>query len=148
MKCECSICKRCKARIAEKKYKQSEKGKAVQKRCNDKRQSEGYFVKLYEKNPKYREQSLARNKKRAKVNPEKIREEIKRHQEKHRDKYLARQCLRRAVLRGKIQKPSNCERCNMVVGRIEGHHTDYSKRLDVIWLCVDCHKKEHGKKEG
>lgn len=104
-----------------------------------------YQRNKYAENNSYREKLLARNKKRAKENPEAVKKEVKRHQEKHRDKYLARQWLRRAVNRGKIVKPKNCQRCNLEKDRIEGHHDDYSKRLEVEWLCVDCHKLEHGK---
>lgn len=147
MKCECGICKTCKNRIATKKYREKwpERRKLNDAKQNAKKKESGYQLKKYREDPKYKEKSLARNKKRAQVSPEKVRAEIKRHQEKHRDKYLARQDLRRAVARGKIIKPKCCELCNKEAERIEGHHQDYSKRLEVIWMCVDCHKSEHGK---
>lgn len=109
------------------------------------RNESGYNRKRYAENEKIRIQSLLRNKKRFQVSPEKVKAELKRHQQKHRDKYLARQDLRRSIARGKIIKPKCCQICNIEANRIEGHHTDYSKRLEVIWMCVDCHKKEHGK---
>lgn len=147
MKCECQICKVCKNRVAVKKYKENnpEKRKASEKKQNIKKKESGYFLKKYKENAEYRKKNLARNKKRAQVSPEKVRAEIKRHQEKNRDKYLARQTLRRAVSRGKIIKPKCCQMCNKQDKRIEGHHTDYTKRLEVLWLCVDCHKHIHGK---
>lgn len=63
---------------------------------------------------------------------------------KHRSKMYARGVLRHAVKMGRIKKPQECERCG-ATGKIDGHHTDYSKPLDVMWLCDICHKQEHGK---
>lgn len=38
-----------------------------------------------------------------------------------------------------------CERCGKQ--KSEAHHPDYSKPLEVIWLCRQCHAKEHRKKD-
>ena len=49
----------------------------------------------------------------------------------------------RAVKSGKIKR-GRCEVCQK--GGAEGHHPDYSKPLEVIWLCPLHHKDMHRKK--
>ncbi len=51
----------------------------------------------------------------------------------------ARQRVRDHVLSGKIVRPSNCEKCGKNSKIIEAHHEDYSKPLQIIWLCKRCH---------
>jgi ribosomal protein S27AE len=65
---------------------------------------------------------------------------------KDKAKANARFALNRAVKSGRITKPSECSRCG-VTGNIQGHHHDYSKRLDVEWLCSKCHAEEHRKEQ-
>lgn len=55
---------------------------------------------------------------------------------------IARDKLCHAVSNGKIIRPSICSKCGQG-GRIHGHHPDYSKPFDVIWLCALCHGKMH-----
>ena len=59
-----------------------------------------------------------------------------------RTKNDARARLRTAVARGKIEKPDSCEACG-AGGQLEGHHADYSRPLDVVWLCCPCHRSLH-----
>jgi len=47
-----------------------------------------------------------------------------------------------SLKKGIITRPSICELCHSC-GRIIGHHEDYNKPLDVLWLCDSCHKKVH-----
>ena len=58
-------------------------------------------------------------------------------------KLSARRKVKDAVRRGKIIKPSVCADCNEASDLIHGHHEDYSKPLDVVWLCAPCHVKRH-----
>lgn len=57
--------------------------------------------------------------------------------------------VRAAKHKGLIKSPGACEKCGeaerfSATGRslLHGHHRDYSKPLDVQWLCVKCHRKE------
>lgn len=50
----------------------------------------------------------------------------------------------RAKLRGIIKSPETCQHCDKKV-KLQMHHTDYSKPLDVIWLCTACHGVAHRK---
>jgi hypothetical protein len=43
---------------------------------------------------------------------------------------------------GKIEKPDCCSRCGSKED-IEGHHEDYGRPLDVVWLCFKCHRELH-----
>ncbi len=58
------------------------------------------------------------------------------------EKHKARQAVRWAVKSGKIAKDGNCALCNSGQD-IEAHHRDYSKKLEVIWLCRNCHAIHH-----
>lgn len=57
----------------------------------------------------------------------------------------AGQALRTAVREGHIAKPDRCQDCG-VTEKIEAHHEDYSKPLEVAWLCPRCHKAHDRKR--
>ncbi len=57
-------------------------------------------------------------------------------------KIKARNKLRYAVRVGNIMKKESCEKC-FEKTNLHGHHEDYNKPLDVIWLCPKCHKLSH-----
>lgn len=42
----------------------------------------------------------------------------------------------------KLPRPASCSDCG-AVGPVHGHHEDYDKPLDVVWLCPKCHVAEH-----
>jgi hypothetical protein len=47
-----------------------------------------------------------------------------------------------ALTKGLIKKPRRCSRCKRPHPRLEKHHRDYSKPLEIIWVCPPCHAKE------
>jgi len=76
-------------------------------------------------------------------NPDRTR--VARYKYKNPEKVRSQWMLRYNIEKGKIDKPDSCSECkkNMPKNKIQGHHEDYSKPLDVIWLCDLHHKKRH-----
>ena len=60
-------------------------------------------------------------------------------------KYKAKNAVNNAIRDGLLIKPNTCECCNNVFTshNIHGHHIDYAKPLEVIWLCNLCHVEWH-----
>jgi len=50
----------------------------------------------------------------------------------------------RALKKGILIKPTKCQDCQEEAP-LHAHHDDYSKPLEVKWLCVPCHGKRHPK---
>ena len=64
-----------------------------------------------------------------------------RYRAKNPEKHAAHLLMRNAIRRGELVR-SACEICGS--GRVEGHHDDYAKPLDVRWLCKKHHLQAHG----
>ncbi len=64
----------------------------------------------------------------------------RKHREKYPEKYTARNRLHAAVRDGRLEKQP-CESCGNE--KVHAHHDDYSKPLNVRWLCAVCHGIEH-----
>ena len=60
--------------------------------------------------------------------------------EEQKKKANARSYLNTYISRGLIIKEC-CSICENPV--TEGHHNDYDKPLEVVWLCRECHLKIH-----
>lgn len=67
-----------------------------------------------------------------------IRRACYRSVKKHYKKQLARLRLNYHVKVGNIQKPTECSVCKQTI-KVEAHHTDYTKPLEVVWVCRPCH---------
>lgn len=76
------------------------------------------------------------------VPPERKVEYMARYTERFPEKYRARNIAHAAIRDGKL-KPKPCERCGFALGKIHAHHEDYSKPLEVTWLCQRCHGQRH-----
>ena len=105
------------------------------KECNKRDVRENYL--------KRRDQYLSYDRKRSK---RKARiDGITQSQKKYPDRHRARGLLHNAVARGKIQKKP-CEVCGAL--KVDAHHPDYAKPLQVHWLCrkhhMEYHRTPHG----
>ncbi len=72
------------------------------------------------------------------ANPEQAQAIKDRWVKKNRDKRHAHAALEYALRIGKITRGTECARCGATTA-LEAHHEDYSKPLDVEWLCLPCH---------
>lgn len=115
MTCECGTCATCRARVRMARYRRAHPERAREQTARY-REAHREQLRAYDRERGFRPGS-----------PE------KRH---------ARNLLNSAVRRGLIVRPDVCEvdGCPNVP---EGHHDDYSRPLDVRWLCPKHHGIEH-----
>lgn len=75
-----------------------------------------------------------------------VRHKLAAHQRRYRKdkilrpKHMARWQLNRAIIAGKITR-GKCELCGS--HKTDAHHDDYSRPLDVRWLCRQHHAETH-----
>lgn len=114
-------CKSCKTKLSEV-YNVNNRDIAREKRRAKLEVCRGYWKKHYRNN---KDKKKGRNKKWREANKHKIK---------------AHRLLRKAMLNGDLLKEP-CSRCNDP--NAKAHHEDYSKPLDVIWLCSKHHSDRH-----
>lgn len=79
-------------------------------------------------------------------NPSLVSTQTNEYRTKHPGKWSAVIELNNAVRDGIIYKPTKCQLCGIGDVRIHGHHEDYNKPLDVLWVCPKCHASIHQEK--
>lgn len=101
-------------------YAQTEHGKAARKRAQD----------AYRGTEKWREAH---------------RRGVAAYRARSAERRSAHNALTDAIRYGKIVPPDRCDRCQ-TAGPVHGHHhRGYvgDAKLDVLWLCPECHRREH-----
>jgi len=66
----------------------------------------------------------------------------KRHKENYPERIKSRSISYNAIKNGNLKVPETCSKCPSSK-EIQAHHEDYSKPLDVIWMCRTCHMEHH-----
>ena len=89
-----------------------------------------------------KEKNRIRQKKWREQNKSRVGEVVTGWKKRNPQKAAAHSLVLWAVRSGVLKKPDTCKECNMV-GKLEGHHIDYLKPLEVIWLCKNCHSNKH-----
>jgi hypothetical protein len=88
-------------------------------------------------NPSVRQRESARSA----ADPGRTNAAAKRWRENNPVARSAHNALNNALRAGKVKKLP-CEICG-ASGRVSGHHKDYLKPLQVIWMCQRCHSRLH-----
>ena len=76
------------------------------------------------------------------ANPEKANATVEKWRLAHKEEVAAQHKVHKAVKSGLLTKSLSCQDCGKVC-KTQGHHPDYSKPLEVIWVCHACHRKRH-----
>ena len=114
-------------------YKEKKSKDGLRSWCKECDKERGH--KRYEKN---RDHILEVNKKWRRRNPDKSYAISKNQTLRHPEKRKARKAVYYAIKVGKLIKPDVCSHC-FKKKKVESHHEDYSKPLEVWWLCKKCH---------
>lgn len=124
----------------------NESQKKLAKKAKDKRYYERHKAELSEKNAAYirshPEQRKLTCKRYYQNNVEKEAARQKKYLEENQEKYQSHLAVQRAKRDG-ILKPEPCESCGSE--KASAHHDDYTKPLEVRWLCHKCHMAWHSK---
>lgn len=62
------------------------------------------------------------------------------YEERYPERVAAKGAVLAAVRGGVLRRPKECSACGTPSRLIDGHHDDYSKPLEVRWLCRGCHR--------
>lgn len=93
----------------------------------------------FQNNPDRRAATLEAN--RRNYDPRKASAANRRHRGRYPERYTAKNAVNNAVRDGKLERQPFCEICGEPSQH--AHHDDYSKPLDVRWLCGPCHRRVH-----
>lgn len=76
---------------------------------------------------------------------ENYKKQAKIQYQRGKEKAKARNAINYLIYKGVLKKPDICTNCLSIGMKLEAHHSDYSKPLQVLWLCRQCHVVIHKK---
>jgi len=117
-------------RKKDKKYAQTEHGKKVHAAAS----------RTYNQTPKGKVAAKRARKKYQQT--QKFKKAIENYRLNNSEKRNANIIFSNAIKLGKIKRPPTCSICNIQCVP-EGHHPNYSKPLEVVWTCKECHTGIH-----
>jgi hypothetical protein len=125
------------------------------KACGQTKPDEEFYGRRNQCKPCYNAATVERKRVWRASHPDRVRAHNRAQYRRDPAKYLARndavppavwnarQAVYNAVRDGRLVRPPTCACCGVESDRIEGHHADYSKPLEVVWLCKPCHTAAH-----
>lgn len=152
---QCKICKGLDAKKYDKKNRENRREYLKVWRSKNPHKNNEYAKTYREKNrdkiiaknhtSEMRERFLTYTKVWRSKNKDRYLEQQREWKKNNRFKINARFRVTNSIRRGKIKRGITCNQCGTSQGKMEAHHEDYNKPLEVIWLCFKCHKQKHGK---
>lgn len=139
--CECGECKRCKNRIKAQRWREKNRERTKQYYIDNKDRINEVNREWKSNNSDRIRESRREYDKEYRSRPNVKKADYHRRQKPENQKKIdARYKLRNAVRYGKIERKP-CEVCGEI--NSHGHHEDYDKPYDVIWLCAKHHAEVH-----
>jgi len=135
MKTRCSLCKKIKPATLEYFKRDKAKNNGLSSWCREctRARDRIYSRKYREENPEWKKDNNRKN-------TGLVKRLVAEYCEKYPERVKALSIFHRALYSGKIKR-GECEICGSE--KVDGHHQDYSKPLEVVWLCHRHHKQLH-----
>ena len=112
------------------KYNSTPEVKILLRRSRTKyRNTENGANKLRERNIRYRQSGM-------------MKKAIEKYRKNNPEKIIANARVRTAIKCRHLVRPKSCSVCKTSC-KPEAHHFDYSKPLEVVWVCKACHTEFH-----
>ena len=140
--CTCGTCQKCKQREYARRWRanlSTEERRAIVAR-RDIKKSRQWDRDRYQRDKAKRRAAMAAYMQTPEGKAAKQRAQAA-YQERDPQRYQAHYTLTNAVRDRRIERQP-CAVCG-ATDRVQGHHNDYSKPLDVVWLCRDHHALAH-----